>query len=1559
MLSTSFADLDSPERLRAILAERGYTPEDAPADKLFDLNHELSQYMKGAKYIALVDPEDDDSTLVVLHVPRPNLTADLLRRIRRQLAENTRGGLIFCAENWQNATLYLLRQEDLPQAGQNQNDNKEIPEWKLNFHALRPADRQGLALLDLRGQDPYEVGLLLMRAFRRAKRTTIYNNQGLFSNYYLNERLEDDTDEHNKAWRDLSAKMDTLRQQIETALAAVSSGSDQKETEDKLIRPLLSALGWKLPAKSNKGKLELEHAGTGVALCHMLPFEAPLDLATQTSGSSTNQTLSPDLDLIGSLTSQKELLWGILTNGRTWRLISRQAVSTSGVFYEIDLRDLLDIGAADNRDLRWFAAFFGAEWLFTPPSQSNQPSLLGRVYQSGQLWAESVGEDLKKAIFRDVFVDFANALAEGERRSGRNPDLTLIYRATLVLLYRLLFVLYAESRHLLPLSHNEYYANSLTYLLSSLALKQNGLIDNPHDFSLHTSDSRLWDKLRALFAAIGTGRPEWHIPHYNGGLFADTSSPAHALLANLDQVANDYLTRALDQLARDPDARAAQDENGALRLIDYMDLNVRRLGSIYEGLLEFQLRQAPSDGEIVDGQFVPSSNKKSKKSARTVQQGELYLETTRQDRKASGSYYTPDYIVKYIVEQTVGPVLTERAKRFALHMDKIRTIETSLRRANSSTDHQLLRNQLDEQVTLAIDALLDIKVLDPAMGSGHFLVEAVNYLSDHIITILSNYPDNPLLKQLADVRQAVRANLRDQGIDEKAIGDEQLSDRVLLRRMVMKRCIYGVDLNEMAVDLAKLSLWLDSFAVGAPLSFLDHHLRWGNSLIGIWDIESDIHPSSAYWNDFIGALGYMVQVTKLSDSTSAQVDESKQNYEHAQKALRPFRERLNVRLANEFVKLGNPGQVAQAQRVARDVADEREGKHAPESIAKFDLAQAEASQRRFFHWKLEFPEVFVDPKQRDWKADGAAGFDAVVGNPPYVSAWSMTNLDRTLRTAIIKVLNLGELLTGHWDLYLAFVLKAYDWVTLNSRFAFIIPNPFCREKYAAEARGFLLINTTIASILSFGNKNVFDEVSRHTLVPVFTKYLPSEDSKVYIDSLSIDINGTSTINRNLIDQNAFLKLPGYQIIYDIEISSLNLRKKIEDISDKIGNVCYVNYGAQISSREKGKFRKEDVISLTPIGNAQKFFDGKSIDRYAITWDGRYVNYQPEQMYGPRSAELFNSKKIVIRDFTGEGLRLIVSYDDERLYCDHLIICLTHYSNLHGSGLQVAFEGYVPKSEPYPSLLFLTGILGTSLLSWFFSSFIATDSLQGTYSHTYPQQIRAFPYRLVHFTTPEEQRKQQLVKLKTIVDDLLSNKQALALQFSATGWPRYLGQEYRASALGQAIAALLPQDSDGNFVAFAEGASGAEEQSDVVHDLLAALAEQMIELNKQKQAEIKRFLGWLETQLDIGPDKQGRGGIDSLANKTTLQNYLGDYQKNEPAKTWDEINAVLHKNKKRFVNDYLLNDMSLPQLKAAYENSLKTLLPLKERLARTDALIDQIVYQLYGLRLEEIAVVEAA
>ena len=253
--------------------------------------------------------------------------------------------------------------------------------------------------------------------------------------------------------------------------------------------------------------------------------------------------------------------------------------------------------------------------------------------------------------------------------------------------------------------------------------------------------------------------------------------------------------------------RSAQKGETARSFVNYRDMSVQQLGSIYERLLE----QEPVRGD----------------------DGDIAMRPNPYARKDSGSFYTPQELVDLIVEKTLDPLVEERLAAFEQKAARLKRD----RRPKAARQQELAA--LDPAA-----AVLDLKILDPAMGSGHFLVTAVDFLSDYIADLVEYAPGvpdwladdpgaayvSPLVARIAAIRQEILLRARE---SDWTLNEEQLTDQAIIRRMVLKRCIYGVDKNPLAVELAKVSLWLHSFTVGAPLSFLDHHLRCGDSLLGM------------------------------------------------------------------------------------------------------------------------------------------------------------------------------------------------------------------------------------------------------------------------------------------------------------------------------------------------------------------------------------------------------------------------------------------------------------------------------------------------------------------------------------------------------------------------------------------------------------------------------------------------------------------------------------------------------------------------------------------------------
>ena len=294
-------------------------------------------------------------------------------------------------------------------------------------------------------------------------------------------------------------------------------------------------------------------------------------------------------------------------------------------------------------------------------------------------------------------------------------------------------------------------------------------------------------------------------------------------------------------------------DDGLPRFINYRDMSVQQLGSIYERLLE---RQPVKD---VDG--------------------EISIRPNPYARKDSGSFFTPQELVDLIVDHTLKPLVEER-------------LETFERRARELASDK--RSKAERRVELQnldpAEAVLDLKVLDPAMGSGHFLVTAVDFLSDYIAELIEYLPavpewldgDESYASPLLARVEHIRNEITNRALKNRwKLNENQLTDQAIIRRMVLKRCIYGVDKNSLTVELAKVSLWLHSFTVGAPLSFLDHHLRCGDSLVGLRVTDmmgellrlGEVFASSAVQSAQSATDG-MMQIEAISDADIPEVEES-------------------------------------------------------------------------------------------------------------------------------------------------------------------------------------------------------------------------------------------------------------------------------------------------------------------------------------------------------------------------------------------------------------------------------------------------------------------------------------------------------------------------------------------------------------------------------------------------------------------------------------------------------------------------------------------------------------
>ena len=799
----------------------------------------------------------------------------------------------------------------------------------------------------------------------------------LFTRYYLTEGIKSTT-----RWNSSAANVRRFRDRVLRHFDALHAHSNPNEavTEQELIHPLLELLGWTdyLPQQGTGRNEDIpdhllfgsadsknraaarqnpdDRYGDALVIEESKRFGLPLDARDE---HDTVRARTPHGQILRYLrasedTSDGGARWGILTNGGVWRLYDRRARPRATGYYEVDLANIVQ---RDDQDgLRTFNLLFRRDSFVKRAGATD--TFLERALEEGRRYERRVAQDLSRVVFERAFPSLAQALADA---GGR--DLAQVRQAALVLLYRLLFVLYAEDRGLLPVNDTGYDDYGLRKRVRDDVADRTARGD-----TFSTVASSYYDHVMTLCKIIDRGDASIGLPPYNGGLFAAEAAPL------LEEV-------------RLPDAVFAPivhdlshtETDGERRFVSYRDMSVQQLGSIYERLLE----REPVFG---DG-------------------GEIVIRPNPYARKDSGSFYTPQELVDLIVGRTLEPLVEERLKAFERKSEELK----SDRRPKSERMAEL--RKLDPA-----EAVLDLKVLDSAMGSGHFLVTAVDYLSDDIADLVEYapaYPDwldgeyeSPLVGRIASIRNEI---LRRAGESSWILDEDQLTDQAIIRRMVLKRCIYGVDKNPLTVELAKVSLWLHSFTVGAPLSFLDHHLRCGDSLVGlrVREAQQDFERlGGLFLSGAVAgaetAVEGMQRIEQMSDADVAEVRESAALFRNVEETTADLRGVLDFLCGLRWHTAG----MKKLDRISREgLLSENFGRQpemaftllasGPESIppdapidrdaswsAFNDLwndAMSVADRERFLHWEAAFPGVWRG--WQDYHPEG--GFDAVIGNPPW------------------------------------------------------------------------------------------------------------------------------------------------------------------------------------------------------------------------------------------------------------------------------------------------------------------------------------------------------------------------------------------------------------------------------------------------------------------------------------------------------------------------------------------------------------------------------------------------
>ena len=692
--------------------------------------------------------------------------------------------------------------------------------------------------------------------------------------------------------------------------------------------PLFRGLGYRIEQIPERGHVLRDAAGSPVAVLH------PLADADSFGRLTLDGTLPEGLLLAAC--DQLGAPWGVLASNGRYRLFQRHPEfgAAGGQYIEIDADEL-------EPESRFSLG------LLSPQSLRKDGWLVGWAREARD-FGEQLRVGLEERLVREVLPRIARGLGEYLESQGTDPgepeQLRRISEAALTLVFRFMFLLHVEARGYLPIESAAYRGQSATQLADHTRAAGGG--------SPSSTSTQYWNRLRTLVAMMRSGDDDAGVPAYNGQLFAADGFPGSDLLEEA-AITNAHLAPALAAIAYETDKAA---EPG----LDYAGLQIGHLGAIYEALLSLRLTRAPEDlAYDAKGDFYRPAVAGEETE---VTRRDLYYQSEAGGRKVGGVFYTRHEFVRHLLNHSLEPALDAHLKR--------------------------VREDLGRDPAEAARRLFDFSVLDPAMGSAHFLTAALDVMADRFARFLAEVSGIPGVKDHLD-------ELRREDLP----GVRQPEDGDLLRRLILKRCIYGVDVSPMAVEVANVTLWLASFVPGLALSWLDANLKCGDALVGVADpsiVGQARQRRPRRTRDAIQrGVGATAPHTAATLLAGAPVRAAMQRAKEMQQEIATIPDRTPEEVAQSRGMAAALHETTSGLRTAFDLWTaeplglsgarrvletdsaaiiEQRGSLSTEAASAVPEASEMAAEHRFFHWPLEFPGIFHRERP---------GFDVVAGNPPW------------------------------------------------------------------------------------------------------------------------------------------------------------------------------------------------------------------------------------------------------------------------------------------------------------------------------------------------------------------------------------------------------------------------------------------------------------------------------------------------------------------------------------------------------------------------------------------------
>ncbi|AHH07677.1 hypothetical protein BCD_1611, partial (plasmid) [Borrelia crocidurae DOU] len=769
--------------------------------------------------------------------------------------------------------------------------------------------------------------------------------------------------------------------------------------------------------------------------------------------------------------------YGILTNGYKWRLYDKSKVFYGDKNY---IEFNLEKMAENDFENQEEAALF--YYFISKDRYLN--NAIKRENEEIIKDQNTIKKTLKEILYEKPYDSIVFKIAKNIyiKEFNSNPNITAeelnkILEESIIFVLRIFFIAYIEDLFDETLKNHIAYRTYVSFRYYFYDKVLNG--------------DAGYGKLIKIFELLDNGNENFEFPMFNGGLFS--KEKAH-YLNNNELLSKDELKEILVKVF-------FFDQENALnqKFVQYSKIDLKSFGELYETLLEYDLRIAENTLHHIfkngtyciqtDEMIFSKKEKDLNKAYFTYYRGDIYLTSRSLDRKKSGAYYTPDDLTEFMVVSAIEEQLKNKSP-------------------------------------------LDLKIIDNSCGSGHFLISSLNYLTEKVWYEIDKFDD---VKENLEKEYEIISN------ESKKYGIKDIDKKLVLKRMLLKKCIYGVDINPIAVEVTMLSLWINTFIFGTPLSFIEHHIKVGDALIGYMKdefinvvqekLKIDISLWSSSINKIVDTLKNVYSsIQNVDDLTKEEIRKSKKIYDDAQSNKNALKlifslikiyelysiKSLDFRETIQFDS-GEYSVLELMQNILnKNLTDENK--------VLIEKIEQLSTRYKFFHYGVEFP-------------DAQDGFEIVIGNPPwekvkfdeeeffskYIPDYRRLSLSeqKTVKTKIINS-SLNEQLNkeknnirklndiyksgfsnfingGDPNFFRYFVGLNLKLVARNGNLTYLTPASLWNELSSQSLRKFIFNNYKINFLYQFENKKRFKDVDlrfKFAIFQITNSQIPESSFKV-------------------------------------------------------------------------------------------------------------------------------------------------------------------------------------------------------------------------------------------------------------------------------------------------------------------------------------------------------------------------------------------------------------------------------------------------------------------------------